>query len=71
MSNVSMPDNGISVLIGLESATTLEGLLRPLVALRGLTEAMLDWTLRRLGVGDEMAEEMRGMASLDEIPFAA
>ena len=65
------PDNGMSVLIGLESATAPEGLLRPLAALRGLTErrlagTMLDWTLRRLGVDDEMAEEMRGMASLDE-----
>ena len=61
----------MSVLIGLESAATPEGLLRPLAALRGLTERrlagkMLDWTLRRLGVDNETAEEMRRMASLDE-----
>ena len=65
------PGNGMSVLIGLESAATPEGLLRPLAALRGLTErrlagTMLDWTLRRLGVDNETAEEMRRMASLDE-----
>ena len=65
------PDNGMSLLIGLESAATLDGLLRPLEALRGLAErrlagTMLDWALRRLGVDDEMAEEMRRMASLDE-----
>ena len=65
------PGNGMSVLIGLESAATPEALLRPLAALRGLTErrlarTMLDWTLRRLGVDDETAEEMRRMASLDE-----
>ena len=65
------PDNAMSLLIGLESATAPDGLLPPLRVLRGLrprrlARTMLEWTLRRLGVGGETAEEMRGMASLDE-----
>ena len=65
------PDNAMSLLIGLESATAPDGLLPPLRGLRGLrprrlARTMLEWALRRLGVDDETAEEMRGMASLDE-----
>ena len=65
------PDNAMSLLIGLESTTTLDGLLPPLRVLRGLRErrlarTMLEWALQRLGVDGETAEEMRRMASLDE-----
>ena len=65
------PDNAMSLLIGLESAKTPHGLLPPLRVLRGLRErrlarTMLAWALRRLGVDDETAEEMKRMASLDE-----
>ena len=61
----------MSVMIGLESASTPGGLLPPLQVLREvpqrpLAEWMLVWTLRRLGVDDETAEEMRRMASLDD-----
>ena len=64
-------DNAMSVMIGLESASTPGGLLPPLQVLREvpqrpLAEWMLVWTLRRLGVDDGTAEEMRRMASLDE-----
>ena len=64
-------DNALSVLIGLESVSTPDDLLPPLLVLRGLAErrvagTMLAWTLRRLGVEGRMAEEMRRMASLDE-----
>ena len=64
-------DNAMSLLIGLESATTVAGLLPSLRLLRGLTarglaRTMLEWSLRRLGVDGEQAEEMRRMASLDE-----
>lgn len=64
-------DNAMSLLIGLESASTPDGLLPLLRVLRGLTPrrlagTMLEWTLRRLGVDVETAEEMRRMASLDE-----
>ena len=64
-------DNVMSVLIGLESASTPDDLLPPLLVLRGLAErrvarTMLAWTLRRLGVEGQLAEEMRRMASLDE-----
>ena len=64
-------DNAMSVLIGLESASTPDDLLPPLLVLRGLAErrvarTMLAWTLRRLGVEGQLAEEMRRMASLDE-----
>ena len=64
-------DNAMSLLIGLESAFTPEELLPLLRVLRGLTPrrlagTMLEWTLRRLGVDVETAEEMRRMASLDE-----
>ena len=63
--------NAMSVMIGLESAPNVGDLLPPLRVLRVLTERplarrMLAWTLRRLGVDDETAEEMRRMASLDE-----
>ena len=63
--------NAMSVMIGLESASTPGGLLPPLqvlreLAQRPLAEWMLVWTLRRMGVDDETAEEMRRMASLDE-----
>ena len=65
------PDNAMSLLISLESATTLDGLLPPLRVLRELAErrlaaTMLEWALRRLGANAEAAEEMRRMASLDE-----
>ena len=65
------PDNAMSLLIGLESATSLDGLLPPLGFLPGLPErelaqTMLAWTLLRLGVDSETAEEMTRMASLDE-----
>ena len=65
------PDNAMSLLIGLESAATSDGLLPPLRLLRGLRQRrlagkMLDWALRRLGVEGETAEEMKKMASLDE-----
>ena len=65
------PDNAMSLLIGLESATAPAGLLPPLRFLRGLREkrlagTMLAWALRRLGADDETAEEMKRMASLDE-----
>ena len=64
-------DNAISLLIALESASTTDDLLRPLELLRGfaprrLAGTMLDWTLRRLAVDGETAEEMKRMASLDE-----
>ena len=64
-------DNAMSVMIGLESASAPGDLLPPLQVLREvpqrpLAEWMLVWTLRRLGVDDETAEEMRRMASLDE-----
>ena len=64
-------DNAMSVMIGLESASAPGDLLPPLqvlgeVAQRPLAGWMLVWTLRRLGVDDETAEEMRRMASLDE-----
>ena len=64
-------DNALSLLISLESAATPEGLMRPLEVLRGLAErrlagTMLEWALRRLGVDEDAAEEMRRMASLDE-----
>ena len=64
-------DNAMSVMIGLESASTPGSLLPPLQVLRELAQRplagwMLAWTLRRLGVDDETAEEMRRMASLDE-----
>ena len=66
-----LPDNAMSLLIGLESATTLDGLLPPLRVLRGLAErrlaaTMLEWALRRLGANEKTTEEMRRMASLDE-----
>ena len=65
------PDNAMSLLIGLESATSLDGLLPPLRFLRRLRQrrlarTMLEWTLLRLGVGGETAEEMKRMAGLDE-----
>ena len=61
----------MSVMIGLESASTPSSLLPPLQVLREvpqrpLAEWMLVWTLRRLGVDEATAEEMRRMASLDE-----
>ena len=64
-------DNAMSVMIGMENAATLEDLLPPLRALpeladESLTEWMLEWTLRRLRVDDETAEEIKRMASLDE-----
>ena len=64
-------DNAMSLQIALESASTLDGLVRPLELLRALperhlAETMLEWTLRRLDVDDETAEEMKRMASLDE-----
>ena len=64
-------DNAMSLLIGLESAAALDGLLAPLRLLPGLPErelaqTMLAWTLLRLGVDSETAEEMKRMASLDE-----
>ena len=64
-------DNAISLLIALESASTTDDLLRPLELLRGfaprrLAGTMLNWTLRRLAVDGETAEEMKRMASLDE-----
>ena len=64
-------DNAMSLLIGLESAFTPDDLLPLLRLLRGLAPrrlagTMLEWTLRRLGVDDNTAEEMRRMASLDE-----
>ena len=64
-------DNAMSLLIALESASTPDELLPLLRVLRGLTPrrlagTMLEWTLRRLGVDVETAEEMRRMASLDE-----
>ena len=64
-------DNAMSLLIGLESASALDGLLPPLrvlpeLAERRLARTMLEWALRRLGVDGETAEEMRRMASLDE-----
>ena len=64
-------DNAMSLLIGLESAATPDGLLAPLRLLPGLPErelaqTMLAWTLLRLGVDSETAEEMKRMASLDE-----
>ena len=63
--------NALSLLICLESASTLDDLQRPLELLRELVPrrlagTMLEWTLRRLGVDGETAEEMRRMASLDE-----
>ena len=64
-------DNAMSLLIGLESAAALDGLLAPLRLLPGLPErelaqTMLAWTALRLGVDSETAEEMKRMASLDE-----
>ena len=49
----------------------MDDLRRPLELLRELAPrrlagTMLEWTLRRLGVDGETAEEMRRMASLDE-----
>ena len=63
-------DNAMSVLIALESASAPGDLLPLLLLVRGLRDrrlaaTMLAWTLRRLGVDDETAEEMRAMASLD------
>ena len=63
-------DNAMSVLIALESAPAPGDLLPPLLLVRELreqrlAETMVAWTLRRLGVDDETAEEMRAMASLD------
>ena len=64
-------DNATSLQIALESASTLDGLLRPLQLLRALperhlAETMLEWAMLRLDVDDETAEEMKSMASLDE-----
>ena len=64
-------DNAVSLQISLESASTLDAMLRPVVLLRGFTpkrlaRTMLEWALRRLGLDGEMAEEMKRMASLDE-----
>ena len=63
-------DNAMSVLIALESASAPGDLLPLLLLVRGLRDrrlaaTVLAWTLRRLGVDDETAEEMRAMASLD------
>ena len=64
-------DNAMSLQIALESASTLDGLRQPLQMLQGLAdrrlaEKMLDWTLLRLHVDEETAEEMKTMASLDD-----
>ena len=64
-------DNAVSLQISLESASTLDAMLRPVALLRGFTptrlaRTMLEWALRRLGVDGETAEEMKRMASLDE-----
>ena len=61
----------MSLQISLESASTLDAMLRPVVLLRGFTpkrlaRTMLEWALRRLGLDGEKAEEMKAMASLDE-----
>ena len=63
-------DNAMSLLIGLEIASTRDELLRFLRPLgqhpeRDLAETMLRWALLRLGVNDKEAEEMKKMASLD------
>ena len=63
--------NAVSLQISLESASTLDAMLRPVALLRGFTpkrlaRTMLEWALRRLGVDGETAEEMKAMASLDE-----
>ena len=65
------PDNGMSLLIGVDSAATVEGIMRPLELLRDLPErelagTMLEWGLRRLGVDKETAEEMKRMANVEE-----
>ena len=64
-------DNGMSLLIGVDSAANPDRLARPLELLRDLPERelagkMLDWGLRRLGVDKEMAEEMKRMANVEE-----
>ncbi len=64
-------DNGMSLLIGVDSAATVEGLMRPLELLRDLPERelagkMLEWGLRRLNVDKETAEEMKRMANVEE-----
>ena len=64
-------DNGMSLLIGVDSAATVEGLMRPLELLRDLPErelagTMLEWGLRRLDVDEETAEEMKRMANVEE-----
>ena len=64
-------DNAMSLLIGLENASSLDEALPSLRGLPGLAErrlarTMLERALRRLGVEGEAAEEMKRMASLDE-----
>ncbi len=64
-------DNGMSLLIGVDSAANPERIRRPLELLRDLPERelagkMLDWGLRRLGADKETAEEMKRMANVEE-----
>ena len=64
-------DNGMSLLIGVDSAAAPDRLARPLELLRDLPERelagkMLDWGLRRLGADKETAEEMKRMANVEE-----
>ena len=64
-------DNGMSLLIGVDSAANPARLARPLKLLRDLPERelagkILDWGLRRLGVDEETAEEMKRMANVEE-----
>ena len=60
--------NAMSLLIALESASTLDELLRALKLLRALperdlAEMMQEWAVLRLAADDEMAEEMAGGAA--------
>ena len=64
-------DNAMSLLIGLESASTWDELWEMLHLLgqlpeRRLAATMLEWSLLRLRVNIEMAEEMKKMAGLDQ-----
>ena len=64
-------DNGMSLLIGVDSVAAPERLALPLELLRELPERelagkLLDWGLRRLGVDKETAEEMKRMANVEE-----
>ena len=62
-----VPDNAVSVHIGLDSASDRDRVVRLLNLLPGLVEprlmqTMLQWTLLRLGMDQDIAEEIMGMA---------